>query len=193
MSSRFSLSRSLKTRVTLFTLTISVLSIWTVTFSASRLLQDDMQRLLGEQQFSTVSVIASNVNDRLSDRLRALEAVAVQIDADMLAHTVKLQTRLEERPILSIMFNAGTFVTGVDGVAVASLPVTAGRIGVSYLERDFIVAALQEGRTSIGRPVIGKQLKSALIVIAAPIRDRQGKVIGALAGVTDLSQPNFLD
>ena len=193
MSSRFSLSRSLKTRVTLFTLTISVLSIWAITFSASRLLQVDMQRLLGEQQFSTVSVIASNVNDRLSDRLRALEAIAVQIDADLLAHTVKLQTQLEERPILSIMFNAGTFVTGIDGVAVASLPVTAGRIGVSYLDRDFIVAALREGRTSIGRPVIGKRLNSPVIAIAAPIRDRQGKVIGALAGVTDLSQPNFLD
>ena len=193
MNSRFSLSRSLKTRVTLFTLAIFVLSIWATTFFASRLLQGDMQRLLGEQQFSTVSVIASNVNDRLSDRLRALEAIAVQIDADLLAHTVKLQTQLEERPILSIMFNAGTFATGVDGLAVASLPVTAGRIGVSYLDRDFIVAALREGRTSIGRPVIGKQLKSPIIVMAAPIRDRQGKVIGALAGVTDLGQPNFLD
>ncbi len=193
MNSRFSLSRSLKTRVTLFTLAIFVLSIWATTFFASRLLQGDMQRLLGEQQFSTVSVIASNVNDRLSDRLRALEAVAVQIDADLLAHTVKLQTRLAERPILPIMFNAGTFITGADGVAIASLPVSAGRIGVSYLDRDFIVAALREGRTSIGRPVIGKQLKSPIIVMAAPIRDRQGKVIGALAGVTDLSQPNFLD
>ncbi len=193
MNSRFSLSRSLKTRVTLFTLAIFVLSIWATTFFASRLLQGDMQRLLGEQQFSTVSVIASNVNDRLSDRLRALEAVAVQIDADLLAHTVKLQTRLAERPILPIMFNAGTFITGADGVAIASLPVSAGRIGVNYLDRDFIVAALKEGRASVGRPVMGKQLKSPVIVIAAPIRDRQGKVIGALAGVTDLSQPNFLD
>ncbi len=193
MSSRFSLSRSLKTRVTLFTLTIFVLGVWALTFFASRMLQGDMQRLLGEQQFSTVSVIASNVNDRLSDRLRALEAIADQIDAGLLAHTVQLQTRLEERPILSIMFNAGTFATGVDGLAIASLPITAGRIGVSYLDRDCIVAALREGRTSIGRPVIGKRLKSPIIVMAAPIRDRQGKVIGALAGVTDLSQPNFLD
>jgi diguanylate cyclase (GGDEF)-like protein/PAS domain S-box-containing protein len=187
------LSRSLKTRVTLFTLTIFVLGVWALTFFASRMLQGDMQRLLGEQQFSTVSVIASNVNDRLSDRLRALEAIADQIDAGLLAHTVKLQAQLEERPILSIMFNAGTFATGVDGLAIASLPITAGRIGVSYLDRDCIVAALREGRTSIGRPVIGKRLKSPIIVMAAPIRDRQGKVIGALAGVTDLSQPNFLD
>ena len=193
MNSRFSLSRSLKTRVTLFTLAIFVLSIWATTFFASRLLQGDMQRLLGEQQFSTVSVLAQNVNDRLTDRLRAVNAIADQIDADLLVHKAMLQTRLEERPILPIMFNAGTFITGADGVAIASLPVSAGRIGVNYLDRDFIVAALKEGRASVGQPVMGKQLKSPVIVIAAPIRDRQGKVIGALAGVTDLGQPNFLD
>jgi len=193
VSSRFSLSRSLKTRVTLFTLTIFVLGVWALTFFASRMLQGDMQRLLGEQQFSTVSVLAQNVNDRLTDRLRAVNAIADQIDADLLVHKAMLQTRLEERPILSIMFNAGTFITGVDGVAIASLPVSAGRIGVNYLDRDFIVAALKEGRASVGQPVMGKQLKSPVIVIAAPIRDRQGKVIGALAGVTDLGQPNFLD
>ncbi|TSA06035.1 MAG: EAL domain-containing protein [Comamonadaceae bacterium] len=187
------MSRSLKTRVTLFTLTIFVLGVWALTFFASRMLQGDMQRLLGEQQFSTVSVLAQNVNDRLTDRLRAVNAIADQIDADLLVHKAMLQTRLEERPILSIMFNAGTFITGVDGVAIASLPVSAGRIGVNYLDRDFIVAALKEGRASVGQPVMGKQLKSPVIVIAAPIRDRQGKVIGALAGVTDLGQPNFLD
>ncbi len=191
--SRFQPKRSLKTRVTLFTLAIFVLSIWALTFFASRMLQGDMQHLLGEQQFSTVSVIAQNVNDRLADRLRSLEAMAAQIDANLLGHAAALQTRLEERPILSIMFNAGAFVTGIDGTAIASVPVSTGRIGISYLERDFIVTALKEGRSSIGRPVIGKQLKSALIVVAAPIRDRQGKVIGAMAGVTDLGQPNFLD
>ena len=191
--SRFQPKRSLKTRVTLFTLAIFVLSIWALTFFASRMLQGDMQHLLGEQQFSTVSVIAQNVNDRLADRLRAVESMAAQIDANLLDHAAALQTRLEERPILSIMFNAGAFVTGIDGTAIASVPVSTRRIGVSYLDRDFIVAALNEGRSSIGRPVIGKQLKSALILVAAPIRDRQGKVIGALAGVTDLGQPNFLD
>ena len=191
--SSFQPKRSLKTRVALFTFAIFVLSIWTLTFLAGRMLQGDMQHLLGDQQFSVVSVIAQNVNDRLADRLRAVESMAAQIDANLLGHAAALQTRLEERPILSIMFNAGTFVTGIDGTAIASIPVSAGRIGVSYLERDFIVAALNEGRSSVGRPVIGKQLKSPLVVIAAPIRDRQGKVIGALAGVTDLGQPNFLD
>ncbi|MFZ4481984.1 MAG: hypothetical protein ACOYNZ_19070 [Rhodoferax sp.] len=49
MNSRFSLIRSLKTRVTLFTLTIFVLSVWAIALFASHMLQDDMQRLLGEQ------------------------------------------------------------------------------------------------------------------------------------------------
>ena len=193
MSSHFLQLHSIKTRVTVFTLAIFVLSIWAMTLYASRMLQGDMQHLLGEQQFSTVSVIAQNVNDRLTDRMRAVESIAAQFDANLLGHTAALQTRLEERPVLSIMFNGGAYVTGLDGTAIASLPVSAGRVGVNYMERDYIVAALKEGRTSIGRPVVGKQMKSPLIVIAAPIRDRQGKIVGALAGVTDLGQPNFLD
>jgi hypothetical protein len=73
------LGRSLKTRVTLFTLAIFVVSIWALVFYISQLLRNDMQRVLGEQQFATVSFIAAQVNDELSDRLAALEQIAKQI------------------------------------------------------------------------------------------------------------------
>jgi hypothetical protein len=46
--------RSLKTRVTIFTLAIFLVSLWSLAFYAGRMLRQDMQRLLGEQQFSTV-------------------------------------------------------------------------------------------------------------------------------------------
>jgi membrane protein implicated in regulation of membrane protease activity len=39
--------RSLKTRVTLFTLAIFVISIWLLAFYASKMLRKDMERLLG--------------------------------------------------------------------------------------------------------------------------------------------------
>ena len=64
--------RSLKTRVTLTTLAIFLIGISSLAFYASRMLREDMQRLLGEQQFSAVSLIASEVNDDLDDRLKAL-------------------------------------------------------------------------------------------------------------------------
>jgi diguanylate cyclase (GGDEF)-like protein/PAS domain S-box-containing protein len=40
---------------------------------------------------------------------------------------------------------------------------------------------------------MGKLLKSPIVVMAVPIFDSQGKVVGALAGGTNLGKPNFLD
>jgi sensor histidine kinase regulating citrate/malate metabolism len=61
---RFNISylHSLKTRVTLFTLAIFLISLWLLAFYASRVLRHDMQRLLGDQQFSTATFVASDIN-----------------------------------------------------------------------------------------------------------------------------------
>ncbi len=187
------LQRSVKTRVTLFTLIIFVISIWTLTFYISRLLKDDMQRVLGDQQFATVSFIAAQVNDELSNRLAALELVAKLIDAHLMGNPATLQARLEQRPILQSLFNGGIFVTGPDGTAIASLPQSVGRVGINYMDRDSVAISLKEGKTVISRPVIGKKLGAPLFTIAAPIRDAHGKVTGTLVGVVDLGRPSFLD
>ena len=71
--------RSLKTRMTLFTLTVFLIGIWSLAFYASRMLREDMQRLLGEQQFSTVSIIAASINNELDNRLRAIGKAAARI------------------------------------------------------------------------------------------------------------------
>jgi hypothetical protein len=39
--------RSLKTRITIFTLAIFLLGIWSLAFFASRMLREDMERMLG--------------------------------------------------------------------------------------------------------------------------------------------------
>lgn len=184
---------SLKTRVTLFTLGIFLLSLWLLAAYASWTLRNDMQNLLSDQQFSMVSFIAEEVNQEIDDRFSVLEKVAGRVRPAMLNHPATLQNFLEERLILQGPFNTGVFVIGIDGVGIADIPVGAGRIGVNYRDRDYIAGALQEGKRTIGRPVIGRVLRVPIFGMAVPIRDPQGVVIGALAGITNLSQPNFLD
>ena len=185
--------QSLKTRLTLFTLAIFLIGIWLLAFYTTRLLHEDTQRLLGEQQFSTVSLVAEQVNEDLEARVRVLKKVADEIKPAMLDDVPTLQALLNQRTFFQSMFNAGVIVVRADGTAIAELPLSAARIGVNYSEVDSIHAALTEGKSSIGKPVIGKTLKTPVFNIAEPIRDVQGKVIGALFGVISLSQPNFLD
>jgi PAS domain S-box-containing protein len=184
---------SIKAKVTLFTLTIFVIGIWSLTYYASRMLRTDMEKLLGEQQLSTASMVAQEIGACVSDRLLALENVARDISPAILDNALSVQALLEQRPLLQIMFNSGVFVTRKDGTSIADVPFTAQRVGKNYLDRDYMIAALKEGKSSIGRPVIGRRTKSPSFAMAVPIRDAQGKVIGALTGATDLGKPNYLD
>jgi diguanylate cyclase (GGDEF)-like protein/PAS domain S-box-containing protein len=61
------------------------------------------------------------------------------------------------------------------------------------MDRDYIVAALRDGKASISRPVVGRRLQAPVFAMAVPIHDAQGKTIGVLVGVTELGKPNFLD
>jgi len=183
--------RSLKTRVTIFTLTIFIVGFWSLAFYSSYSLQHDMEHALGEQQFSTVSIIASGINTDLNDRMIALEKVAARITPAILGNAASMQTFLEDRPALSTMFNAGNLIYDIDGTAIADVPISMGRIGINYADRDFMIEALK-GKSTIGKPVMGKTMATPVFVMATPIRDMEGKVIGVLAGVTNLGVPNFL-
>jgi PAS domain S-box-containing protein len=185
--------RSLSTRVTVFTLALFVLSIWSLALHTSRMLRDDMQVLVGAQQFSTVSVLAAHVNQAVQDRFGALDAVAGNIDSAMLADPKALQALLAQRPFATGFFNAGVVVYGLDGTALAELPMSAARVGINYMDIDTVAQALKEGKSTVSRPVVGKKLKVPVFGMTVPIRDAQGQVIGALSGVIDLSQTNFLD
>ena len=184
--------RSLKTRVTVFTLTFFLIGIWSLALYSSYTLHRDMEQTLGEQQFSTVSIMAADINAELGDRLRSLEKIAARITPAMLGNAATMQSFLEERVILQSLFNGGT-VYRLDGTAIAEVPFSAGRVGINYADRDYIVGTLREGKATIGKPYLSMSKKFPEFVMAVPIRDTQGKAIGALAVVIDLGKPNFLD
>lgn len=185
--------RSLKTKITFVTLGIFLLSLWTLSFYTSQMLYKDMQRLLGEEQFTTISMIAALVNRELEDRLEALNKVARSSVGAMQSGPAAMQSLIEQRLELQTLFNGGVYATGLDGTAIADFPLSARRLGVNYIDRDYIATPLSQGISMIGRPVIGKRALAPVFVMTVPISDAQGKVIGILAGVTRLDAPNFLD
>lgn len=185
--------RSLKTRMTLITLAIFLIGIWALAFFTSRMLRHDMERLLGEQQFSTVSFMAAELNDQVVTRLTALGNVAGGITPVMLDSLDTLQALLEQRPLLQSLFNQGVVAFGLDGTAIAEVPSSAGWIGLNGMDIDAVAAALAEGKATIGRPMMSKTAQAPVFAMTVPIRTMQGKVIGALAGVTNLNKPGFLD
>ena len=185
--------RSLKARVTLFTLVIFLISIWSLAFYVSLRLRDDMQRLLGRQQLATVSFRASEVNRALADRLAALGRIAGMLDRQTLADRPALAEFLAGRPVLNDLFNASVGVVDRTATPLVQMPPAAGRRSGNDSARASIAAALDEGKSTIGPPRIDADLQAPVFAMSVPIRDDQGNVIGALYGTTRLDRAGFLD
>lgn len=185
--------RSLKTRVTLFTLAIFLISIWSLDFYASRMLRSDLENQLSEQQYATVSLLAANVDQALALRLKLLTSVAANITPAMMNKAGTLQALLTQQAAFEILFNGGVLAIDPDGIAIADLPGSAQRSSINYWNRDYLLKTLTEGKPSIGQPVIDNQLQQPVFGMAVPIHDTQGKILGALAGSINLGLPNFLN
>jgi len=176
-----------------FTLGVFVLSIWLLAVYVSNILRQDMQRLLGDQQLSAATIVAADLNDDLEDRLRALKTFADGLNPALLDRKTDLQTVMEGRPFLQDLFNFGVIVVDVQGRVIADVPLWRARTDLNLMDRDYIVAALKQGKLSVGSPVPGKRSGLPSVSMAAPIRDSEGKVIGAVAGSINLGEPSFMD
>ena len=191
MPAIFHSGHSLKTRILVVTLVVFVITLWTLSFLASQMLRKDMEQQLGEQQMSTVSLVAASVASELDLRFALLERVAAMAGPSMHSDAA-LQKFLESRPELRSLFNGGLIVYRPNFVAAADFPMI-GRVGVSYADRDSVVAAIRDGKSSVGRPAVGKRLHTPSFLLTVPVRDVQGSIAGALSGVVNLGERNFLD
>lgn len=185
--------RPLTARVTLFTLFIFVLTGWCLALYIGHSLRQDMQRLLGAQQSTAAAYMAANVEQELNLRLRSLTAVARSATDYSGFAPAALQAHLQQRPVLLSLFNAGVLLLGPDGVAIAESAYAPDRLGRDFSHVPGVVAALQQGKATVGAPVMDPQLQARVFGMTVPVRDRQGKLLGALCGITNLARPNFLD
>ena len=184
---------SLKTRITLATLTIFVIGLWSLSYFASSTLREDMERQIGAQQASAASLVAANIEQELQDRLTWLERSAKALGEKRLNNSAALQAFLEDRVVAQQFFNGGLIVTDASGTAIGDFPRSAGRLGVNYMDRESVSRAIREGKSNIGIPGIGKAQKVPVLVLAVPIRDSEDRIIGSFLGVLYLSKTNFLD
>ncbi|MEI7843350.1 MAG: diguanylate cyclase [Gallionellaceae bacterium] len=184
---------SIKTKVTAFTLAVFGISLLLGGLYAGHILRKDMQRQLGEQQMAIASLEAEHISFELNDRIRGMQNIAERITPALMRYPKELQNFLEARPFFTQLFNAGGYVTGNDGVALASIPLGIPRIGVNYMNREYVATAIKQGKITISDPSYGIVLKVPVIGIAVPIFNDSKQIMGALVGIIDLSKPNILD
>lgn len=184
---------SLKTRVIAMSMAILLVCIGTASLLASRVLREELVELVGQQQRSTVAVLAATTTRELRLRLDALEHSAAQVGSAGLPHVPSAQGLIAADRTGPTLFNRGLFLTGADGVVIAATPDAFPHLGKSHQNQVPIAAVLAGGEPQVGRLALSAQSGVPEIAMAVPVRTAQGQVIGALVGMTDLTAPNFLD
>ena len=186
--------QSLKSRITVAALFVILAGMWTLSLLATRILRLDMEQMLGDQQYATVSMLATHINGELDSRSRALTSAALSIGPEFLADTAAVQQFLDSRTTLQTMFNAGLIITDQTGRVRAGYPSTAGiRIGSSLADDNGVTIALRAGQPAISQPFQGGTSKTPVFSQSVPLFDADKRIVGTLSGFTDLSLPNFFD
>jgi PAS domain S-box-containing protein len=185
--------RTLNTRLTLITLALVVASIWSLAIYVGRIVHDDVQALLSEHQYASVRLLAAELNDQLSTRMAALEAVAKEARGVGGADGAEAQNLLDHRPVLLSLFNGGVVFIAKGGQAIADAPPLPGRVGTNYLRNSDIADCFNDGRSRVGRAVMGRILKTPVFGVIVAVRDATGSVQGVMVGLINMAQPSFLD
>ena len=183
---------SLRTRISLGMLLTLVIALWLVTLLIGYSLREGMERTISAQQFSAVSLAAQDVDRTLQERMRAVEITATQL-GPLIGDVEQVQRFIAGRFFYSLLFNWGVIVLDEKGVAIASVPAELGRTGTDYSDIESVREAFASNGPFVTDPIVGRKTGQTVVSMTAPIRDAAGRTVGLAMGVTNLSQPNFLD
>lgn len=162
--------------------------IWALALISATVLRSQLEQLLSDQQFAIARHVATELDVKLRERMRSLAGVAGRLPASLTPDTLDgfLRRHYPQH------FLGGIVVIGPDGVAIADHPAVPGRRRTYYGDRDYFREAAATRRPYIGKPILGRSLHRPVLVIGIPILNPDGSLRAVLAGITDLTDPNFL-
>jgi diguanylate cyclase (GGDEF)-like protein len=182
------LPQSLKSRVTLLTISIVVCGFLALASYVKGLMRDQLILYTGSQQRSALKLLGTEVSRVLQDRLASLSVLATDLAPLTLQDTTGLNDLLRTQSFLDSQFNAGVSIWNAQGVLLAS----NGRYWDRSIAAPDLSRFLQSGQPGIGRMNMQAQPKTAAFAMYVPIRNAAGTVLGVVAGSIRLDQPNFL-
>jgi len=185
--------RGIKSEMTVAISFLIALLLSVLAFAGLFFLQDQLKTLIFNQQYTMVSAIADQLDDRMRTAQTELTTVAQTISPDLLSDPVKARAFIMGRPDTLAMFDNGVYLFSASGKLLSGVPLEPHLKGMDFSHRDYFKRTIATGKPQVTEPFISAQAsRHPIIMFSAPILDRSGKVIGILGGSLDLYRDNFL-
>ena len=178
--SRFSLS--LKSKLSLFTALLFVSTVMVLAFKLEREVRSEFESALMAQQFLRVQRIADNLDNNTRDRLNTLAEVARTIKPQWLVSPSRLSQFLAEGNLHQRSFGGGLRIVAADGTTLALSPQFGATEDFDFAAREFFRKIIHRGIPAISSPLRDNTDRQPLLMMGAPIRDADGRVVAALIG-----------
>ena len=186
-------SATLKLRLACVAAALVFATTLLVTLSTLSVAERGMQSVSGNQQYTLLSGAASFMDDRLSEQLKQVEALAAGIPPAMRTDWSALQPFVAgqlrmwgvDNYLNIVVFDAGGDLR-LSARPLADRALFNAR-GVDYFDRVMATRA-----SMISRPIRSRLTGNNIVIFSAPLVDGAGKVVAVLTASVDLRRSGFL-
>src|SRR5258706_1413223 len=185
-------SMSLKTRMSLIVTALFLLLVTAVAAIQVYLVRTELKQTLATQQFTLVSRVAQEIDQKLLTYQNLLVSVAESMPLDIVDDSPAAQAFIERHPELRTVFD-NVQVFNIRGDIIADLPVIPGRRGKNFAFREYFTETVATRKSYIApKPTIGGVLRAPYIFMTAPVLDAKGDVAAILVCSFELFSARFL-
>lgn len=184
---------TLKSKIALPVSLLFVLFVTTAFYFTFAYFERAFQQSITSQQFSFVSTLADNIDEKLSIAHNSLKAVAAVAPEDVFGNPGKAQRFLDKEIGLLSIFDNGIFFIDKSGKLIVESPYRPDRRGKDLAFREWVQKTVSGLKPYISKPYISTHTPGQpAIVMTVPIFDREGRLKGMMTGSLDLLGGNFL-
>jgi len=149
--------------------------------------------MLDTQQSTLLSAIQMEIDAKLSLAQTQLTVVAEVMPPEAIQNPAAAQRFLKNRVGIAQIFDDGLVVMNVEGQLIAETPAQAGRTVFNFIQHPFFRQAIVSPGATISAPFRStKPPHHPVVQFSAPIRDRDGRVVGILSGGLRLDGDNVI-
>jgi PAS domain S-box-containing protein len=170
----------LKIELALFGTLIFVCGVAVLSWFVVGGLRNDFERVVTTGQATTANYVARTVDRELAQRVNALQALAKVAGPMAQANPASLSAFLADKVVAQQIFSRDIYVLSLTGQRIAEAP-ARGFVGNSYLASDYFREVMATGKPAI-KALLGRFAKKPVLVVAVPLRDAAGAVVGVLCG-----------